>query len=133
MGRWRRHLDPNIRKCSWLAREDDILKAKYNELGSQWSNISKHLAGRTAQQCRARWFQVCPPDGQDGAAPRGVAPIATHKRERHHDGPSIKASARQLLALMEKGAPKVAPKARGKRASKARPAPSVSETVHGEG
>ena len=50
MGRWRRHLDPNIRKCQWLSHEDALLKAKYSEHGPQWSNISKFLDGRTAQQ-----------------------------------------------------------------------------------
>lgn len=102
MGRWRRHLDPNIRKCSWLAKEDEILKTKFSAVGSQWSNISKFLEGRTAQQCRARWFQICP--GEPQAARQNAAP-AVHKRERHHDGVTIKASARSLLAKMDQAPP----------------------------
>jgi Myb-like DNA-binding domain len=103
MGRWRRHLDPNIRKCQWLDHEDQLLKDKYNEQGPQWSNISKFLDGRTAQQCRARWFQLCPQE----AAAQPAAPAQRHgnnrkdRVERHKDGAFIKESARLLLSQME--------------------------------
>lgn len=112
MGRWRRHLDPNIRKCQWLMHEDELLKAKFTEHGPQWSNISKFLDGRTAQQCRARWFQLCPTDLLHQPMP--AAPRHGNSRkdrvERHRDGASIQASARQLLSQMEEdGAPLRAP------------------------
>lgn len=58
MGRWRRHLDPSIKRDAWAAEEDARLKALYEEMSSAWSAISKRLVGRTAQQCRARWFQL---------------------------------------------------------------------------
>ena len=53
-GRWRRHLDPGIKRDAWKAREDSALMALYDQFGSQWSSISKAIPGRTAQQCRAR-------------------------------------------------------------------------------
>jgi Myb-like DNA-binding domain len=103
MGRWRRHLDPNIRKCQWQPEEDATLQEKYNEQGPQWSSISKFLDGRTAQQCRARWFQLCPPEA--AAAPAFPAHRGGNNRkdriERCRDGAVIQESARQLLVQME--------------------------------
>eukprot|EP00951_Prasinocladus_malaysianus_P014405 scaffold109615_cov50-Prasinocladus_malaysianus.AAC.3 len=58
MGRWRRHLDPDIRRDSWRPAEDAQLKKLHKQYGSQWSLISKQIEGRTAQQCRARFFQI---------------------------------------------------------------------------
>ena len=102
MGRWRRHLDPNIRKCSWLPQEDETLKDKYEEQGPQWSSISKFLHGRTAQQCRARWFQLCPtenaPPGPGGQRPGNSRKDRT---ERFKDSESIQQSARLLLTQMD--------------------------------
>jgi hypothetical protein len=102
MGRWRRHLDPNIRKCQWLLAEDSLLTSKYEEYGPKWSYISTFLEGRTAQQCRARWFQLSPADNL-----QPCPPVARHGNsrkdpvERHRDGASIQASARALLEQMD--------------------------------
>ena len=57
MGRWRRHLDPSVKKDAWTGAEDDKLMRLHDTLGPRWSNISKMLTGRTAQQCRARCAQ----------------------------------------------------------------------------
>jgi len=65
MGRWRRHLDPNVTRGAWDAGEDAALRALYAELGPKWSRICESVPGRTAQQCRARWFQI------DGSVARG--------------------------------------------------------------
>jgi hypothetical protein len=105
MGRWRRHLDPNIRKCQWLLEEDNLLKSKYEEHGPKWSYISTFLDGRTAQQCRARWFQLYPADNL-----QPCPTLARHGNsrkdpvERHRDGASIQASARALLEQMDQPA-----------------------------
>ena len=58
MGRWRRHLDPNVTRGAWGVEEDDALRDLYNRLGPKWSLICRSVPGRTAQQCRARWFQI---------------------------------------------------------------------------
>jgi hypothetical protein len=58
MGRWRRHLDPSVKKDAWTFAEDEKLTRLHDAVGPRWSNISKMLTGRTAQQCRARWFQL---------------------------------------------------------------------------
>ena len=58
MGRWRRHLDPSIRRDGWSSGEDATLTALVTSLGSRWAAVSRAFDGRTAQQCRARWFQL---------------------------------------------------------------------------
>ena len=58
MGRWRRHLDPKVKRDAWSTREDRHLTELHHEHGSNWSAIAKTMKNRTAQQCRARWFQA---------------------------------------------------------------------------
>jgi hypothetical protein len=58
MGRWRRHLDPAIRREEWSGEEDERLRALHAQYGTSWSRISKGLRGRTSQQCRARFHQL---------------------------------------------------------------------------
>mmetsp|Transcript_27081 Transcript_27081/g.59177 ORF Transcript_27081/g.59177 Transcript_27081/m.59177 type:complete len:884 (-) Transcript_27081:1518-4169(-) len=62
MGRWRRHLDPSIRKDSWTLEEDSRLLSLYQQHGNSWSTIAKLLTGRTPQQCRGRWCQLTKPE-----------------------------------------------------------------------
>ena len=54
MGRWRRHLDPTIRRERWNPDEDILLCAMWSKYGNSWSQISKGMEGRTPQQCRTR-------------------------------------------------------------------------------
>ena len=54
MGRWRRHLDPKVRRDVWTPQEDARLTQMVGQLGAQWSRICRHVKSRTAQQCRAR-------------------------------------------------------------------------------
>mmetsp|Transcript_3800 Transcript_3800/g.15390 ORF Transcript_3800/g.15390 Transcript_3800/m.15390 type:complete len:315 (+) Transcript_3800:304-1248(+) len=75
MGRWRRHLDPSVKKDAWTDPEDKKLMSLHDSLGPRWSNISKMLTGRTAQQCRARWFQLSASD--DDALSEGTTVSGT--------------------------------------------------------
>ena len=50
----------------------------HDSLGPRWSNISKMLTGRTAQQCRARWFQLSAAD--DDALSEGTTVSAAAAR-----------------------------------------------------
>ncbi len=54
MGRWRRHLDPKVKRDLWTPQEDERLTQMVGQLGAQWSRICRHVKNRTAQQCRAR-------------------------------------------------------------------------------
>ena len=58
MGRWRRHLDPMIRRERWKQDEDILLCASRARYKTQWSQISKVMCGRTPQQCRTRWQHI---------------------------------------------------------------------------
>ena len=58
MGRWRRHLDPAVSRDQWTTREDRRLTELRVKHGANWSAIAKTMKNRTAQQCRARWFQA---------------------------------------------------------------------------
>ena len=54
MGRWRRHLDPKVKRDAWSPQEDARLADLVGHYGGQWSRICRHVKSRTAQQCRAR-------------------------------------------------------------------------------
>ena len=58
MGRWRRHLDPAVKRESWSTGEDRRLAELRVAHGANWSAIARRVENRTAQQCRARWFQA---------------------------------------------------------------------------
>lgn len=58
MGRWRRHLDPLIRRERWKTEEDVLLMAAWNRYQNQWAQISKVMCGRTPQQCRTRYQHI---------------------------------------------------------------------------
>ena len=73
MGRWRRHLDPSVKKAGWQRSEDELLRALVAEHGAAWSQISRFLPGRTPQQVRARWCQL---EGADST------PASTRARAR---------------------------------------------------
>lgn len=58
LGRWRRHLDPSVRRESWTISEDKKLLLLAEEFDCSWSQISKSMRNRTPQQCRTRWFHL---------------------------------------------------------------------------
>lgn len=58
MGRYLRHLDPNIKRDLWCTEEDKKLISLKQEHGTKWSVIARNIQGRTPQQCRARWFTL---------------------------------------------------------------------------
>ncbi|DBB07177.1 TPA: hypothetical protein ACH3X1_011744 [Trebouxia sp. C0004] len=79
MGRWKRHLDPTITREAWTDEEDSMLHDQFLIHGSQWSSIARSLPGRTAQQCRARWFQVGGGGCKLGA--KGTARLRQHRED----------------------------------------------------
>eukprot|EP00775_Hariotina_reticulata_P010348 gene10348-10505_t len=83
MGRWRRHLDPSIRRDSWSPEEDAKLRQLHAQYGTSWSRISKCLKGRTSQQCRARWHQINNGRGKSAPASNGAG-SDTAAGGRHH-------------------------------------------------
>ncbi|MEW5299665.1 MAG: hypothetical protein WDW36_002658 [Sanguina aurantia] len=81
MGRWRRHLDPAIKKDGFSAEEDRHLDELYDRFGASWSAIAKSLKSRTPQQCRCRWHGLHPKQASSAAwhsaRPPGHAAAAT--------------------------------------------------------
>jgi hypothetical protein len=53
--RWKNYLAPNLSKDAWTKSEDELLVAKYGELGSRWSAIAKFFPSRTDVNCKNRW------------------------------------------------------------------------------
>jgi len=119
MGRWRRHLDPSIKREAWLPSEDHVLRSLYATMGSAWSAISKRLDGRTAQQCRARWFQL---QSQQREGERVAAAAAAATAKQPKSSSTSEASTRSSKARADKaggdGETSTAPVRRGGAAVK---------------
>ena len=45
--RWHNHLNPDIKKVKWTAEEDKKILELHQYYGNKWSEIAKHLPGRT--------------------------------------------------------------------------------------
>jgi hypothetical protein len=53
--RYRNYLCPGITTDQWTAEEDNLLRQKYAELGTQWAKIGKSFRGRTGTALKNRW------------------------------------------------------------------------------
>jgi len=53
--RWINHMDPSINRDAWTPDEDDTLMKKQKELGNKWTEISRHIPGRTELQVKNRY------------------------------------------------------------------------------
>ena len=55
--RWKYVLNPEIiKKKSWTAEEDTIIKEFIENKGYLWKELAKKLSGRTSKQIRQRWL-----------------------------------------------------------------------------
>ena len=46
----------------WSEDEDELLRDGVNELGKQWTEISRRILGRTGVDCCRRWEYYLRPD-----------------------------------------------------------------------
>lgn len=53
--RWNKVLKPGLVKGHWSYEEDSILERMVLQGCHSWSEVSAHIPGRTAKQCRERW------------------------------------------------------------------------------
>lgn len=49
-------LDPKIKKEEWTEEEDRKILELYSNIGSKWSEISKHLPGRPENKIKNRFY-----------------------------------------------------------------------------
>lgn len=56
--RWKKALKPGLRKGHWSEEEDEKLLELINKFSPNldWATIAKSVEGRSAKQCRERWF-----------------------------------------------------------------------------
>ncbi|GAB5371938.1 hypothetical protein AAMO2058_001623100 [Amorphochlora amoebiformis] len=60
--RWRKVLDPSIKKGPWTAQEDKLIMLGIQTYGEgKWSDIAKKIQGRLGKQCRERWMNHLDP------------------------------------------------------------------------
>ena len=53
--RWHHHLDPAVIKKKWSMDEDKLIIQLYLRFSSRWSEIAKHVEGRTDNQIKNRF------------------------------------------------------------------------------
>jgi hypothetical protein len=54
--RWANYLCPDNKNAPWTEAEDDLLVAKFQELGPRWTTISKCFDGRSENNVKNRWY-----------------------------------------------------------------------------
>jgi hypothetical protein len=54
--RWFNILDPEVKKGEWKPEEDSLIFQLYNTYGPRWTQIAKHLNGRTENSIKNRFY-----------------------------------------------------------------------------
>lgn len=54
--RWLNNLNPDVRKGNWTPEEDQIITKLYEKYGSKWTQIAKHIPGRTENSIKNRFY-----------------------------------------------------------------------------
>ena len=53
--RWHHHLNPNVVKKKWTLGEDQKIVRLYHKYNTRWSEIARHVDGRTDNQIKNRF------------------------------------------------------------------------------
>lgn len=62
---YRRELVPIFDDTSWSLEENDLLKAKYQELGPQWTKISSFFQNRTPSRIKNHFYELLKDESSD--------------------------------------------------------------------
>lgn len=65
--RWKKVLQPGLKKGAWTKEEDEALLASVKSLGDYpaWVKVAESVPGRSPKQCRERWHLNLDPSIQD--------------------------------------------------------------------
>ena len=60
--RWDKYLDPNLIKGAFTEEEDDLIRKFVEQYGPRrWQQVTEFVPGRSAKQCRERWYNHLDP------------------------------------------------------------------------
>ena len=54
--RWTNSISPDIKKGGWNEEEDQVIFELYAAMGPKWTDIAKHLPGRTENSIKNRFY-----------------------------------------------------------------------------
>jgi hypothetical protein len=73
--RWANYLCPVNKNAAWTRDEDELLVAKFAEIGPRWTVIAKFFDGRSENNVKNRWYtHLRPKLGASSPADPGPAP-----------------------------------------------------------
>lgn len=55
--RYRKSLDPSIKRGGWTQAEDERLRKAVAAYGNAWMKVAEAMPGRTNDQCHERWTE----------------------------------------------------------------------------
>jgi hypothetical protein len=66
--RYKNYLDPDLRRGSWTAQEDELLETKHQEYGAKWNKIARFFVNRSDISLRNRWMVLARHHAKEPAA-----------------------------------------------------------------
>jgi hypothetical protein len=73
--RWANYVCPENKNAPWTDLEDDLLIAKFRELGPRWTSISKFFDGRSENNVKNRWYTHVRQKAENMAAQKKEKPV----------------------------------------------------------